>query len=156
MNNNNNRLEWKNAWDVCTNLRAIEVNYCTAGHLEPVMAVPKDHIKVLKICMLAGTGGDEVKKMMDICSKATKGVESLSINGPRDDLDQFLENNRNTLVSITMYKKYDYHRRDEKLDKLIEAFLELPALEELRIDCIISEHFRAALQESGVYVAIPR
>jgi len=74
-------------------------------------------------------GEEEVKKLMDILAKGTKCLETFWYIGRDFHLDttkNLFEQNKDSLSSISTYPKLG--AGDKKLDKLLDSFLELPAL----------------------------
>lgn len=68
---------------------------------------------------------------------------------PSMELVGYIENNRATLRYISLAGIFS--PGNKKLEKLLQLLLKLPALEELYVDCQISEDILANLLSIGVY-----
>lgn len=82
----------------------------------------------------------------------TQAVEELYYYGPpfhRDAAYKYFQKNKASLTRISVSERYT--GSENKLRKLLHAFLKLPALQKLDLDCNIPEDIQAALDIQGVY-----
>jgi len=144
---------WKNAWSNATSLRKLYIKGSKSGDVEAIFSTPKEHLKELVLPIPHDTDAGEEKKLMDVVAKGTKCVEAFSVFGfnfYRNSVKDFLEQNKYSLSSIVVRGKF--RERDEKLDELLDAFLELPALEIVSVNYAIPDDTLKAIEKRGVHL----
>lgn len=143
---------WIDAWDKCINLRKLSMSNCTLKQVEAMFATPKDHLNILSLDIQMTMDEKTMEELMNVCANGTKCVEKLVYRGQpfyRDTAHQFFQQNRYSLASITVGKKYD--DGDAKVGDLLESVIQLPALGQLNLDCKFPERTLRALEGRGVH-----
>jgi len=120
--------------------------------VKSIFSTPKQELKDLRVIFGDEIHAENVQKAMKVCAEGTKCIEKLIYYGPEfygDGPKKFLDTNRATLKYISLGRIH--YAADEKLDKLLDSFLELPALEILYINCMIPGDKLKSLRERGIY-----
>lgn len=150
------------AWNECLNVRDIEVLKCSIEHAKAIIAIRMENVKSLSICPISTLDGNEVKKIMDIFSEGTVGVEEFKYLGrllSEKALNKFIARNKSSLRAVSIHFSAEiYATMDDnwcrtefydQMEMFLPRLLKCPDLEGVHAQ-ITSDKMKKTLGSRGV------
>lgn len=150
--------EWISAWNLCSNLKVLDVTYPTVEMLRSIMATPKYLLKEIRINSIHyGEPEDseedpDVETVWNIISKGTKHLEFLEfidVGIHSIALNKLIDKNKSNMRSINIFC-FNLGISNSDVDEITGKLIDCPLLQDISMSEYPGESLLDMLRKRGI------